>query len=282
MIYYKLFNADLTDYSEGYVYSKGINVIFNHDECDDSNKCKYNNYGHDFEIYNLEYVFNNLYMYNTYEKVYIGICKLSEDAKFKLDKKIILTDKFYLESIQDLEEYFNINPDMRIIAIKQSGYAIRFIQDQTPELCIIAVRDSSCLKYIKQQTPEICLEAIKHNSWQLEYVLEQTPKLCIIAVTHSYQCKQLVKPEFYKYIKDIIAEYEKSRNIQYTVTNFFSLSPDMLLDKKQFKTLSERFASKTERIKSQFLEPRYICPYPCNIPEIIDDKLYDELHDVFT
>ena len=49
--------------------------------------------------------------------------------------------------------------------VKQYGrWNLRFIQEQTPEVCLAAVQQSGwALQFVKVQTPELCLVAIKHD-----------------------------------------------------------------------------------------------------------------------
>jgi hypothetical protein len=56
-------------------------------------------------------------------------------------------------------------------AVKRSGYALRYVKEQTPELCLEAVkRSGDALQYVKEQTPELCLEAVKEDGDALRYV----------------------------------------------------------------------------------------------------------------
>ena len=44
-------------------------------------------------------------------------------------------------------------------------------KDQTPEICLAAVkRDSEALTYVKDQTPEICLAAFEQNKESIQFV----------------------------------------------------------------------------------------------------------------
>jgi len=56
-------------------------------------------------------------------------------------------------------------------AVKQNGYSLRYVREQTPEICLEAVKqDGNSLQYVRTQTPEICLEAVKQNGYSLRYV----------------------------------------------------------------------------------------------------------------
>lgn len=63
-------------------------------------------------------------------------------------------------------------------AVQMDGSALKNIRQelQTPEICLTAVKQNGmALKYVKEQTIEICLAAaVKKNSYALRYVM-----LCI-------------------------------------------------------------------------------------------------------
>jgi hypothetical protein len=48
--------------------------------------------------------------------------------------------------------------------VKQDGYALQYVKEQTLELCLEAMKQDGCaLKYVKEQTYELCLEAVKQD-----------------------------------------------------------------------------------------------------------------------
>ena len=64
-------------------------------------------------------------------------------------------------------------------AVKQDPYAVKYVEDQTPEICLEAVKqDGDALQYVKDQTPEICLAAVQQDGRALGYVKNQTPEIC--------------------------------------------------------------------------------------------------------
>ena len=69
-------------------------------------------------------------------------------------------------------------------AVTRNGYALQYVQHQTPEICLAAVTQlGDALMYVRKQTPEICLAAVTQDGEALMYVQEQTPLLCLAAVT---------------------------------------------------------------------------------------------------
>jgi hypothetical protein len=72
-------------------------------------------------------------------------------------------DESYIKAIYDKRECLE--------AVKQNGYALRYVKEQTLEICLEAVKqDGDALQYVKEQTLEICLEAVKQDGCALQYV----------------------------------------------------------------------------------------------------------------
>jgi hypothetical protein len=56
-------------------------------------------------------------------------------------------------------------------AVEHNGYALRYVKEQTPEICMRAVEShGNALRYVKDQTPEICMKAVERNGYALQYV----------------------------------------------------------------------------------------------------------------
>ncbi len=54
---------------------------------------------------------------------------------------------------------------------KRSYMALQYVNKQTEEICLQAVRiDGRALQYVKEQTEEICLESVRQNGKVLQYV----------------------------------------------------------------------------------------------------------------
>ena len=55
-----------------------------------------------------------------------------------------------------------------IKAVQQNGMDLRFVENQTPEICMVAVKQNSdALQYVRDQTPEICMVAVKRITTKL-------------------------------------------------------------------------------------------------------------------
>ena len=70
------------------------------------------------------------------------------------------------------------DPEVCLAAVKQDGYALKYVKEQTPEICMAAVQENGwALRYVKEQTPEICMEAVKQDVGALIWVKEQSPDI---------------------------------------------------------------------------------------------------------
>ena len=59
-------------------------------------------------------------------------------------------------------------------AVKQDGYSLRYVKEQTEAICLEAVKQhGDSLGYVKEQTEAICLEAVKQNGYSLGYVKDK-------------------------------------------------------------------------------------------------------------
>ena len=55
-------------------------------------------------------------------------------------------------------------------AVKQDGYSLQYVKNQTDKICLEAVKQNGdALKYVKNQTYFVCLEAAK-NGCDLDYI----------------------------------------------------------------------------------------------------------------
>jgi len=83
-------------------------------------------------------------------------------------------------------------PDVCLKAVERNGYALRYVKEQTPDVCLKAVEsDGDALRYVKEQTPDVCLKAVESDGDALQYVKEQTPDVCLKAVERRYVKKSI-------------------------------------------------------------------------------------------
>ena len=95
-------------------------------------------------------------------------------------------------------------------AVKEDGYALRYVKEQTLEICLEAVKENGyALRYVKEQTPEICLEAVKEYGKALRHVKKQTPEICVQAILNNEGAKGFVNPEILEseeFIQELLME----------------------------------------------------------------------------
>ena len=114
-----------------------------------------------------------------------GSISSDEDlVKYKNTKYVKLAMiKYRVSLLQHIEDQ---TPEICLEAVKENGFALQFVKEQTPEICIEAVKQNgTLLQYVRKQTPEICLEAVKKTGTSLQYVKEQTPEICLEAICNS-------------------------------------------------------------------------------------------------
>ena len=78
-----------------------------------------------------------------------------------------MTKKQFLERFEIKETQTLENKS----SVKEDGANLKFIHNQTEEVCIQAVQQSGYyLKYVHNQTKEMCLEAVKRNGMAFPFV----------------------------------------------------------------------------------------------------------------
>jgi len=83
--------------------------------------------------------------------------------------------------------------------VKENWYALKFVNNQTEEICLAAVKQNwRALQYINNQTEEICLDAVKENWFALQYVNNQTEEICLEAVKENWSALQFVDKSIFK------------------------------------------------------------------------------------
>jgi len=125
-------------------------------------------------------------------------------AKFQLD---LSSNKEIIEYLKRLGYPLlfilkNQNIELCIEAINQKYYtcdAMKEIQNQTEEMCLLAVKQNGmALQFVKNQTEQICLLAVKQNGMALQFVKNQTNEICLSAVQQNGMALQFVNDKEYK------------------------------------------------------------------------------------
>ena len=101
----------------------------------------------------------------------------------------------------DVMKYWDENPkvysvlnSLLIKAISKNGMLLKYVKNQTEELCLAAVKQNGiALVYVTNQTETICLGAVKENGIALQYVKDQTEAICLAAVQRNGFALKFVK-----------------------------------------------------------------------------------------
>ncbi len=90
----------------------------------------------------------------------------------------------FLKEVNGKEENIkNLKGKEALEAVKEDGFALLYVKEQTEAICLEAVKKNGyALQYVNEQTEAICLEAVKQNGYALQYVNEQTEAICLEAV----------------------------------------------------------------------------------------------------
>lgn len=134
-------------------------------------------------LFKIHYI-NAIFTSDSYSEELAKI-SIPDDARVICSGCSWCTDKFII----DTDQYKLDAQETRIVARTSPLAALRNTKNQTPELCIEAVRRDPplALFYVRDQTPEICIEAVRRDPCALLSVREQTPEICIAAVQ---RCKR--------------------------------------------------------------------------------------------
>ena len=105
-----------------------------------------------------------------------------------------------------------------LAAVKQDGFALRLVQNQTDEICLAAVNeDGYSLRFVQNQTEEICLAAVNENGCALKYVQNQTDEICLAAVKRDGGALLYVNPAIFKNMTQDLTVEEVSEKLGYNV-----------------------------------------------------------------
>ena len=103
-----------------------------------------------------------------------------------------------------LIKYMDQTIECCLVAVKQNGLAIRFIQNPTHEVCESAINQNPlALQFIENQTNELCMLAVKKNGLALKFVEIMKSDIAYTAVKQNYEAMKyayIFSPAFIKTI----------------------------------------------------------------------------------
>lgn len=85
---------------------------------------------------------------------------------------------------------------IKLMAVKKDGENLKYIEDQTPDLCIEAVtQNAMVLKYVKFKTDEICWRALERNIHAYNYIENPSNEMKLYVVRNSKYGLSLIKDQ---------------------------------------------------------------------------------------
>ena len=115
-------------------------------------------------------------------------------------------------------EYKTIKDCDALAAVNQDGWALKYVQNQTEEICLAAVnQDGYALQYVQNQTEEICLAAVNESGYALRFVQNQTEAICLAAVNQDGDALRYVQPSIFKNMTQDLTVEEVSEKLGYNV-----------------------------------------------------------------
>ena len=111
-----------------------------------------------------------------------------EDTKYKANQLILHN----IQPITELPLWWDATFTKNIV--QKNGYALKFIKEQTEEMCRLAVQqDGNALLNVKEPSEELCRLAVQQNGHALLYVKEPSEEVCRLAVQQNGWAIQYMK-----------------------------------------------------------------------------------------
>jgi len=164
------------DIANSFKFKEGLNIsILKLDKWDNVDT-KINLVFYEYEKFGLHINFNR------YQMIYMWDVEILDNANVIVLDKLVKCDEFILTNKQSI---WNTN-ELYLESIKQCGFNLKHIKNQTDEICSIAIKQhGTALKYVKNQINKLCMDAVKQNGQALQYVKIQTYELCMEAIKQN-------------------------------------------------------------------------------------------------
>lgn len=153
----------------------------------------------------------------------IAMLELPDDARVYIEESKCKTDRFVIQKILSIEEFFeelqSISHSSIISILKRNPLLIEYVKSPTEEMCLTAVENDpkyfDCIDgYVlnnntnralgcidpQYQTPKICERAVKTDERNLKYAKYQTHAMCVSAIERDPDMIKHVRgPTYYLY-----------------------------------------------------------------------------------
>ena len=85
-------------------------------------------------------------------------------------------------------------------AVRQNGFALKYIREQTAEICHTALQNNPhALKYVLHKTDDLCLQALCLDGTTLQYIYKPTQQMYKVAVKSRPEAINIFKAQVTKY-----------------------------------------------------------------------------------
>lgn len=183
--FYKFLDPNLMD--DGFEYKLGVNVDMNNDYPSKNVKNTF-----------FKHTDCHLFLRKINKKYYTHLAhiKILDDAKiYRYKKNMLKADKIMITKIISFDE---IEDSFWIDLLKYDGNLLKFIKEQTYDICTLAVKQNGLsLLYVKNDygliDEKLCKAAVQQNGSALQCVKNQTLDICKIAVQQHCNALYFVK-----------------------------------------------------------------------------------------
>lgn len=183
-MYYKLLRTDMTHHD--FQYKEGWNVL-DRPFCPDEWSPDGLYFSEGDDVWTWVHLYDDIY--------WIADVTFSDDAEVVRFEEKLKADRIFLSNIRPIAEFLR-DPAEQYKAVAKNGAVIRFMNPQSPELCLAAVTQCpTYFVYVLQQTPTLCTLAVEKDPFMIHYVKDQTPALCEKAVRRNPLCLHLIREQ---------------------------------------------------------------------------------------
>ena len=119
--------------------------------------------------------------------MYIWDVVIPNDAKIFVLRNKIKCDKFIISN----KQYIWNNYTLCLEAVKQNGWNLQWVSEQTEELCSLAIKQNGdVLMLVENQTEKLCLESVQCNGLNLFNVKTKTLRICDEAIKQNQHARR--------------------------------------------------------------------------------------------
>lgn len=95
-------------------------------------------------------------------------------------------------------KYLNLSYEDKLKAVSQNGICLKYIDDQTHELCMTAVKKNGmALRYVKNKTEDICMKAMKKCAFAFKFVENISEKMIYEIVKYNYRILEYIDKKYH-------------------------------------------------------------------------------------